>query len=210
MISVGKEKVVSISQYRHETSGDTHIFFGGLDTLRNPIIAIKGKPESMADLKWALDELLGVKTAFGAGMVPEYIVLHHSLTNDGQVVDWQAIRRYHKGRGWRDIGYNYGVELVGSEYEILRGRMDNEVGAHALGFNERSLGVCLPGNFDLQPPTAAQLEPTRRLTRSLMLIYNIPVAKVIGHRETYALRGVPVEKTCPGKMFDLDAFRRSL
>lgn len=210
MISVGKEKVVSISQYRHETSGDIHIFFGGLDTLRNPIVAIKGKPESMGELTKVLGELMGAQPIFRVGMMPEYIVLHHSLTKDGQTVDWQAIRRYHTGLGWQDIGYHYGVELVGSEYEILNGRLDNAAGAHAIGFNNRSLGVCLPGNFDLQPPTAAQLEPTRRLTRSLMATYNIPASKVIGHRETYALRGVPVEKTCPGKMFDLDAFRRSL
>ena len=210
MISVGREKIVSISQYRREDGEDIHTYFGGLDTLRNPIMCVRGKPETMGDLKWALDELLGVKTAFQMGMVPEYIVLHHSLTKDGQVVDWQAIRRYHKGLGWVDIGYYYGVENVNGEYEILKGRMDNQTGAHAIGFNHNSLGVCVIGNFDQAPPTEEQLDPTRRLIRSLMAAYNIPASKVIGHRETYSLRKVPVIKTCPGSQFDLDAFRRSL
>lgn len=61
MISEGREKIVSISQYRHETSGERYVYFGGLDTLRNPIIAIKGKPESMDELVKVLGDLLGVK-----------------------------------------------------------------------------------------------------------------------------------------------------
>ncbi len=61
MISIGREKVVSISEAKHENKDDVHIFFYGLDTLRNPVIAIKGKPESMDELAKVLGDLLGVK-----------------------------------------------------------------------------------------------------------------------------------------------------
>ena len=61
MISVGREKIVSISQYSKEDGGDVHIYFTGLDTLCNPIVAIKGKPESMDELAKVLGDLLGVK-----------------------------------------------------------------------------------------------------------------------------------------------------
>ena len=47
-------------------------------------------------------------------MNPQYIIFHHSLTKDGTVVDWEAMRRYHEQvNGWSDIGYHYGIERVG-------------------------------------------------------------------------------------------------
>lgn len=64
MIPVGREKVVSISQYRKEDGGDIYLYFTGLDTLRNPVVAVKGKPESMGELGAVMDELLGVNVMF--------------------------------------------------------------------------------------------------------------------------------------------------
>lgn len=64
MIAVGREKVVSISMARperEEAKNDIHIFFYGLETLRNPIICVKGKPETMTDLREVMEEMLGVK-----------------------------------------------------------------------------------------------------------------------------------------------------
>lgn len=144
-------------------------------------------------------------------MNPTNIIIHHSLTEDGATVSWNAIRDYHVNvNGWKDIGYHYGIELVGGRHEILKARMDNEAGAHCLGFNESSIGICLVGNFDQVSPSAAQVGQLRKLCRSLMEIYGIKSERVLGHRETYPLRGVPVEKTCPGSAFDLVAFRSSL
>jgi N-acetyl-anhydromuramyl-L-alanine amidase AmpD len=42
--------------------------------------------------------------------------------------------------------------------------------------------------------------------------YNIPRENVLGHREAQAIGGLPVEqrKTCPGKNFNMDAFRGAL
>lgn len=144
-------------------------------------------------------------------MNPTYIVIHHSLTEDSQTVSWNAIRDYHINVcKWADIGYHYGIELVGNQYDIFKGRVDDEEGAHCIGFNSKSIGICVVGNFDLLHPCVAQLELLRKLVRSLMRIYGIRVENVLGHRETYQLRGVPVEKSCPGNEFSMMSFRASL
>ena len=144
-------------------------------------------------------------------MNPTKIIIHHSLTQDGQTVSWGAIRKYHvEIMNWKNIGYHYGIELVGDTYEIFKGRMDNENGAHCLGYNENSIGICLVGNFDSVEPCNAQVGALQRLCRSLMEIYGIKALDVLGHWETYAMRGVPVGKTCPGIRFNMDNFRKML
>lgn len=137
-------------------------------------------------------------------MRPSYIVIHHSLTKDSETVSWDAIRKYHRDTlGWRDIGYHYGIELIGDTYEILVGRLMNEIGAHCKedAMNYKSLGICCIGNFDEMLPPESQWEKCVVLVKSLCDAYRIPVSHVIGHREkaTY--------KSCPGKQWNMDLFR---
>lgn len=136
-------------------------------------------------------------------MKPENIIIHHSFTKDSETVSWGAIRDYHINRlGMREIGYHYGIELVGDEYEIFKGRMDNEVGAHCkqARMNYKSLGVLLTGNFDLIVPPKRAMHKLVRLVRSLIEVYNISIERIHPHHlfATY--------KTCPGKFFDFDEF----
>jgi N-acetylmuramoyl-L-alanine amidase len=130
-------------------------------------------------------------------MRPTHIVIHHSATQDGKTVSWNAIRWYHvHTHGWRDIGYHAGVELIDTEYEILLGRMLTEPGAHCVdaGMNSKSIGICVVGNFDLAPPATKQLDLVVRLTRSLMDLLSIPTENVHRHSDF-------AKKTCPGKLF---------
>jgi N-acetylmuramoyl-L-alanine amidase len=147
-------------------------------------------------------------------------MIHHSLTQDGKTVSWQAIRWWHMGlsgskdpkspnynpytaRPDRDIGYHFGIELINDHYEILVGRELDEEGAHCVGMNARALGICFIGNFDLAEPPIEQWMVGVRFVRSLCRILMIPVVNVVGHRDF-------APKTCPGKKFDLERFRREI
>lgn len=136
-------------------------------------------------------------------MIPTHIVIHHSLTADGKVVDTQAIRRYHmETNGWKDIGYHSLIELINNRYEVLLGRMWTEDGAHCKenGMNRCSLGICVVGNFDQTDVPEEAFKLLVRLVNSMQQIYNIPVANVKRHSE-YA-----TYKSCPGTRFPWDRF----
>ena len=147
-------------------------------------------------------------------MKPKYIILHHSMTKDQKVVDWQAIRRYHINvKLWDDIGYHFGIENVKrdkslhDEYEILMGRMPYTEGAHCSsnGYNHKSIGICFIGNFDTCDVPDGQWKAGLKIVRYLCLSSEISINKVIGHREA-AMDG----RTCPGRNFDLEKFRNDL
>lgn len=139
-----------------------------------------------------------------------YIVLHHSLTADGSAVNWNAIRKYHmEQNGWSDIGYHFGVEKVGEKFQIMGGRSMKHPGAHAQGFNTSGIGICCVGNFDEEAPPVLQWTRTIELCQQINRFFGRRL-EVVGHRETYKMHNKPVEKSCPGTKFDLDAFRRSV
>jgi N-acetylmuramoyl-L-alanine amidase len=142
---------------------------------------------------------------------PSHIVVHHSATPDGLTNDWESIRRYHTHtKGWNQIGYHFGLERINGVLTLLKGRPIGSVGAHAIGFNAKSIGICVVGNFDAEVPDSEQMETLSAICVDLQRQFDIPRKNVIGHRETYVLLGVPVQKTCPGKLFSMDLLRERL
>ena len=133
---------------------------------------------------------------------PTHIIMHDSLTEDGQTVSWGSIRKYHvETNGWSDIGYHAGIELIGDRYEILTGRMLGREGSHCPGFNRIGVGICLIGNFDENPVPFAQWDLAIQFVAHLTWILQIPKENILGHRE--AMLG----RTCPHKNFDCVLFR---
>lgn len=71
-----------------------------------------------------------------------YIIVHCTATPEGRWVTNEEITRWHRARGFRTIGYHYVVYLDGT---VHAGRPENEAGAHCLGRNADSVGVCYVG-----------------------------------------------------------------
>lgn len=134
----------------------------------------------------------------------EYIIVHHTQRNN----DFPAfIRLRHIYlRKWDDIGYHY---LIGNKRPFTRdghiyvGRSEDSVGAHALGYNDKSLGICLIGNLDKTAPSLRQIRSLVRLLKEKTRQYRIPSKNILGHREL-----PEITKSCPGYNLDMDIVRQ--
>lgn len=123
----------------------------------------------------------------------DWIIVHCSDTPEGRNDTVEDIRRWHKAKGWSDIGYHYVVYLDGSVHD---GRNVDKIGAHCENYNYNSIGICYIGgktvdmksNKDTRTPK--QKEALLRLLRELRKLY--PTAKIVGHKDLDK-KG----KTCP-------------
>lgn len=141
----------------------------------------------------------------------QYIVLHHSWSPDNKTTsNWEGITAYHKSLGWSDVGYHFGFEYVDNVLVLRLGRSLEMSGAHTLEFNQNGIGICLIGNYDVQIPTVEQLNAIEELCKTLMKLYDISAKHIIGHHESYAIRNVPVAKSCPGILFPINRLRERL
>lgn len=138
---------------------------------------------------------------------PAGIVVHHSLTKDGTVVDWDAIKHYHMTAPeymMDDIGYHAGVERVDGIIYTFTGRPINKEGGHTKGHNDM-LGICAIGNFDLYAPNDGMLEALADMVRSWLTMFpHLTKDDVHPHYE-YA-----DYKSCPGRLFPWAYFKEML
>ncbi len=143
------------------------------------------------------------------------MVIHCS---DSAFGDAKTIDAWHKERGFKEIGYNY-VILNGQitpkqlwtdrDGQIEPGRnLDNdtwieesEVEAHALNFNNHSIGVCLIGGQGGSKSAFTIKQYWSALLLAAMWSRVVPI-KILGHNET----GSP--KACP--VIDMNLFRERL
>jgi hypothetical protein len=138
------------------------------------------------------------------------IIIHCSDSEFGSASE---IRRWHLANGWKDIGYHFVIlngmvmpttknqtslylPLLDGSVEVGR-RLDgdtfitdNEAGAHALGYNTKSIGICLIGVNSFTPSQFMQLA---KLLQTLTNLYGLPfsLTTIKGHYE------VTPNRTCP-------------
>lgn len=119
------------------------------------------------------------------------IIIHCSATPEGKDYTVDTIRKWHKQKGYSDIGYHYVIYRDGS---IMKGRPLDKVGAHTVGYNTGSIGICYIGGLakDCKTPkdtrTKEQKESLLKLVHSLK--EQFPNATIHGHNEFAA-------KACP-------------
>ena len=124
--------------------------------------------------------------AVGKRAATSDVILHHAA-GSGSVVQ---IHNHHKtANKWTGIGYHYYVRKDGS---IWRGRPEGAIGAHTIGRNSTSIGICFEGNFETETMSAKQIAAGRELLSDILQRY--PGVKVSGHRDNDTT-------ACPGKNF---------
>lgn len=132
----------------------------------------------------------------------KYIIIHCSASPRGRDVGAKEIRQWHLQRGFRDIGYHVVIRLDGT---IETGRPLGQPGAHCLGKNNCSIGVCYVGGVEKDGKTPADTRTPSQRSALLNVIRQLktlfPDAKVKGHRDFAA-------KACPS--FDATAEYRNL
>lgn len=136
----------------------------------------------------------------------EKIIIHCSAS-DAYLKNTREIKAFHagspnelfqiapdkrlRGRGWSDIGYHY---VIPKDGKVELGRPLKRIGAHCVGQNSRSIGICLPG---LKSFSIKQFHALEDLL--IALSEWCPDATLHGHCE------FDRNKTCP--VFNLKRFK---
>ena len=128
------------------------------------------------------------------------IIVHCTATPEGRHVTVADIDAMHRAKKWNGIGYHWLIYLDGS---IHPGRPESMIGAHCVGYNKHSIGVCYVGgteknniNVGKDTRTPEQKVALAKLLADLHQRY--PHATLHGHREF-------ANKDCPG--FDVREYQ---
>ena len=125
------------------------------------------------------------------------IIVHCAATREGRDFTVEDITRWHKARGFTTIGYHFVIYRNGSIHE---GRPLEQIGAHCVGHNKHSIGICYIGGCasDGKTPKDTRTPEQKEALLSLLrrLKARFPNATIHGHRDFAA-------KACPS----YDAFR---
>lgn len=112
------------------------------------------------------------------------IIVHCTATPEGREVSVADVTKWHQARGWKTIGYHF---LIGLDGIIHEGRSLDEVGAHCIGHNQHSIGVCYVGGLDKKYRVPKDTRTVAQKISLLKLINNLkfsfPNVSIYGHRD---------------------------
>lgn len=125
------------------------------------------------------DKNLIFTSASGYREKTEYLIIHHTAGN-ASTETVESVHEEHLANGWAGIGYHFFISKDGT---IYRGRPENWIGSHTLGYNDKSIGISLSGNFEKEKPSDVQILALIKLVDYLKNKYSIPDNKIMGHRD---------------------------
>jgi len=111
------------------------------------------------------------------------IVVHCSATRADRDFTENDLEVCHRHRGFNGAGYHFYIRKNG---DIKNTRPLEKPGAHALGYNAHSIGICYEGGLDVRyrpadTRTEWQKHSLRVLIRTLLMDY--PGCRVCGYRD---------------------------
>lgn len=136
------------------------------------------------------------------------VILHCDASSNPEQDSIEAVRELHTspksikfkwgeyethGKAWRDVGYHFYIQSNGT---LQRGRSIDEIGAHCLGENKHSIGICMHGSKKSDFNNQQKLTLVR-LIQALVTLF--PEVTIHGHNE-FANKECPVYDVEPFKM----------
>lgn len=135
-------------------------FYFAFSNFSLPFFFLAGIGQQMSDVSNSSGSHLISRSEWGArpsklvehfaGPAP-FVIIHHSYlpsacyTRPECIGAMRSMQDFHQlERGWNDIGYSFGI---GGDGMIYTGRGFNVIGAHAPKYNDKSVGICLIGDW---------------------------------------------------------------
>jgi hypothetical protein len=136
-----------------------------------------GYSSNIIDLRDQLPRRPDVEYRYRIENEVDGIVWHHSATRAQTI---RSIADYHtRVKGWPEIGYHFGVGHDGRIYQLLDVKKWSN---HAQGYNRRTIGVVLIGNYHEREMPEAMKSSVLYLQEYLCDTYNIDYVWL--HRDT--------------------------
>lgn len=122
----------------------------------------------------------------------DYICIHCAATPPKWDKGIEEITRWHIARGFKTVGYHFFIRRDGTRQT---GRPINEIGAHVVGYNHNSVGICMAGGVAADAVTPENNFTEAQWTALYLTLKEtheqFPSAVIVGHRDLDAGKACP-------------------
>lgn len=111
------------------------------------------------------------------------IVIHCSATREDRTLSEHDLEVCHRRRGFNGTGYHFYIRKDGT---AIATRPVWKIGAHAKGWNLKSVGVCYEGGLDCRGKAKDTRTPQQKHALEQLvarLLEEYPGSRVCGHRD---------------------------